>query len=112
MGVHRLIKEEEKRLLLFLFEQVGVSEKQYPLTGLVDEYEGGTMGSISFSLDGEATYAGDLIQVDYTDTDGTEIVITLTHDTENQLLDLDFWKVDFSALITYPQPENVIVKKY
>jgi hypothetical protein len=28
------------------------------------------------------------------------------------LLDLDFWKVDFSALITYPQPENVIVKKY
>jgi hypothetical protein len=29
-------------------------------------------------------------------------MITLTHDTEGQLLDLDFWKTDFSKLLKYP----------
>ncbi|WP_407654650.1 DUF6984 family protein [Arcicella aquatica] len=33
--------------------------------------------------------------------------MTLTKNKNNQLLDLDFWKVDFSGLITYPKPEEV-----
>lgn len=106
----RAIRENEKALILFMLDKIGANELQYPIGEQVDEYEGGKMGSISFSLDGAATYAGDLIQVDYTDSDGVEVVITLTHDTENQLLDLDFWKMDFSKLIDYPKPENVLVK--
>jgi hypothetical protein len=110
MGAHRLIKEEEKVLILFLIDKIGHSPKQYDLDVLVDEYEGGKMGSISFSLDEAATYAGDLIQVDYVDTDGVEVVITLTHDINNNLLDFDFWKMDFSKLITYPKPNQVTFK--
>ena len=106
----RAIRENEKALILFMLDKIGANELQYPIGEQVDEYEGGKMGSISFSLDGAATYAGDLIQVDYADSDGVEVVITLTHDTENQLLDLDFWKMDFSKLIEYPKPENVLVK--
>ena len=75
----------------------------------VVEYEGGKMGSISMG-DDPNLYDGDLIQVEYVDSDGTPVVITLTKDSNGKLLDLDFWKVDFSKLITYPQPHQVSVR--
>jgi hypothetical protein len=110
MGKHREIRTEEIVLLQFLLNKIGEKSKTFSIKEMVDEYEGGKMGSISFSLDGIATYASDLIQVDYVDADGTEVVITLTCDTENELLDLDFWKLDFSALISYPIPEKIKFK--
>ena len=75
----------------------------------MEEYEGGKMGSISLGGDVEG-YAGDLIQVEYTDIDGTDVVITLTKDHQNHLLDLDFWKVDFSKLLEYPTPDKVTIR--
>ena len=57
------------------------------------------MGSISLGIDNNPDdYDGDLIQVEYTDSDGIVVVITLTKNNKNQLLDLDFWKEDFSEL--------------
>lgn len=110
MGKHREIRAEERVLLQFLLAKLGEKSQAFTIKEMVDEYEGGKMGSISFSLDGVATYANDLIQVDYVDTDGVEVVITLTCDTEQQLLDLDFWKLDFSALLSYPIPEKIKYK--
>ena len=81
----------------------------HPISELVEEYEGGKMGSISLGGNPDA-YAGDLIRVEYIDTDETPVVITLTHDDQNQLLDLDFWKIDFSKLLTYPSPDKIIIK--
>lgn len=103
----RQIRENERILIAFLIYQLGSSEQEYPINNLVYEYEGGKMGSISLGED-EAVYEGDLIQVDYVDVDEVPVVITLTKDTNNQLLDLDFWKTDFSKLIQYPKPENLI----
>lgn len=68
------------------------------------------MGSIS--LGGNVNgYAGDLIQAEYVDIDDTPVVITLTQDTDGQLLDLDFWKVDFTKLLEYPTPDRLIFGK-
>lgn len=106
----RLIRENEKLLILFLLDKINSTDQKFEISEFVDEYEGGKMGSISFSLDGAATYEADLIQVDYLDSDGVEVVITLTRDTDFNLLDLDFWKLDFSKLITYPKPENLVFK--
>ncbi len=109
MNEKRPIRENEKALIDFLLKLANLNPADYPYDEYVDEYEGGKMGSISLGGDVEG-YAGDLIQVEYTDTDGTPVVITLTKDNEDRLLDLDFWKVDFSKLLEYPTPDKVTIR--
>ncbi|WP_337044137.1 DUF6984 family protein [Emticicia sp. 17c] len=109
MNEKRLIRDNEKELIRFLLIQLNLNPDDYPYSEYVEEYEGGKMGSISLGGDVSA-YAGDLIQVEYTDIDGTPVVITLTHDAHNRLLDLDFWKVDFSKLLEYPTPDKVSIR--
>lgn len=109
MNEKRPIREKEIELVNFLLAHLGLEPENYPVAKLVDEYEGGKMGSISLGGNPEA-YSGDLIQVEYVDSDETPVVITLTHDDQNQLLDLDFWKIDFSKLIVYPTPDKIIFK--
>jgi hypothetical protein len=101
MSQTRKIRENEKELIVFLLEKLNLNVADYPINEDVFEYEGGKMGSISLNNNPDA-YAGDLIQVEYIDADNTPVMITLTHDTEGQLLDLDFWKTDFSKLLKYP----------
>ncbi len=107
----RKIRQNEKDLVVFLLKKSDLNSEDYPIGEYVFEYEEGKMGSISFALpenDTAPVYEGDLIQVHYTDSDTIPVVITLTKDTKNQLLDLDFWKVDFSKLVEYPRPESIV----
>jgi hypothetical protein len=107
MAEKRKIRENEQNLILFLLKKLGLKLENYPINEEVEEYEDGKMGSISMGNPELSPYDGDLIQANYIDSDGINVVITLTKDTNNQLLDLDFWKVDFSKLITYPTPEKL-----
>ncbi|WP_232793582.1 hypothetical protein [Siphonobacter sp. SORGH_AS_0500] len=66
MSQLRPIRENERTLIHYLLEQLNMKREDYPFNELVDEYEGGKMGSISLGGDPNA-YDGDLIQVDYTD---------------------------------------------
>ncbi len=102
----RKIREEERLLLTFLLQHLHLKQEDYPFNEEVDPYEGDKMGSISLGGDVSA-YDGDLIQVRYIDIDQVPVVITLTKDTKGQLLDLDFWKEDFSKLLVYPSPEKL-----
>lgn len=106
----RPIRQNEIDLIHFLLLQLNLNPNDYPVSDEVDEYEGGKMGSISLGGNVDA-YDGDLIQAEYVDSDGTPVVITLTRDNQNHLLDLDFWKVDFSKLIDYPRPDQLIFTK-
>lgn len=103
----RKIRQNEIDLVHFLLGQLELSVEEHVLPEIVHEYEGGVMGSISFQLTENPQYAGDLIQVRYMDTDSIPVIITLTHDVEGKLLDLDFWKADFSKLLHYPTPEQI-----
>ena len=104
------IRGEELDVIHFLLEKLNVGPFDVRENEMVDEYEGGKMGSIS--LGGNVNgYAGDLIQAEYVDIDDTPVVITLTQDTDGQLLDLDFWKVDFTKLLEYPTPDRLIFGK-
>jgi hypothetical protein len=107
MGNIRPIRQNEIDLLHFLLEKLNLKPADFPINEQVDEYEGGKMGSISLggNVDG---YEGDLIQVEYIDIDDVPVVITLTKDSDNHLLDLDFWKTDFSKLLEYPTPDKLI----
>jgi glycyl-tRNA synthetase alpha subunit len=110
MNEKRPIRDNEKELIHYLLKHIDLDPKNYPIDELVDEYEGGKMGSISLGGDVDA-YDSDLIQVEYIDTDETAVVITLTKDVNDHLLDLDFWKIDFSRLIDYPTPDKIIFLK-
>lgn len=107
MNKTRKIRQEEINLLTFLLQQCNFTIHDYPIAEEVFEYEGGIMGSINFANSDPDSYDGDLIQAEYQDIDGIEVLITLTKDKHNRLLDLDFWKVDFSKLIRYPKPESL-----
>ncbi|WP_031526280.1 DUF6984 family protein [Dyadobacter crusticola] len=103
----RPIRQNEKDLIAFMLRYINLNPDDYPVNEKVDEYEGGVMGSISLGGNVDA-YAGDLIQAEYEDQDGTPVVITLTKDENNRLLDLDFWKTDFSKLLVYPTPDKLV----
>ena len=109
MNQTRKIRQNERDLIVFLLEKLNLNVADYPISEEVFEYEGGKMGSISLNNNPDS-YAGDLIQVEYIDTDNTPVMITLTHDTEGQLLDLDFWKTDFSKLLKYPTIQEIMMK--
>jgi hypothetical protein len=112
MNQTRKIRQNEQVLIEFMLGKVGLSIQDYPIAEDVFEYEGGKMGSISLGINNNPDdYNDDLIQVEYADTDGITVIITLTKNNKNQLLDLDFWKEDFSKLITYPTPDKVVVKE-
>ncbi|MFH1120782.1 MAG: hypothetical protein V1775_13245 [Bacteroidota bacterium] len=109
MDDNRNIRPQEKKLIHFLLSGCGLTEENYPVAGDVSEYEGGIMGSINLGGSDPGLYDGDLIQAEYIDIDGIEVIITLTKDKNNRLLDLDFWKVNFSKLIRYPTPGEVTI---
>lgn len=108
MTYRRPIRTEEKDLILHILGLLKFDTGKYPFNEMVEEYGDIPMGSIGLSTSNHAVYGGDLIQAEYIDSDNTPVVITLTHDTENRLLDLDFWKTDNTSLVTFPKPENII----
>ncbi|PWJ59455.1 hypothetical protein CLV98_102288 [Dyadobacter jejuensis] len=109
MNSPRNIKPEEIALLHLLLDKLAIGIENHPLPQQVDPYEGDKMGSIGLQL-APQEYAGDLIQVEYIDSDQTPVVITLTQDVHGQLLDLDFWKTDMSKLLQYPRPDQIIFR--
>lgn len=111
MTERRKIKDEEINIIVFLLERLGLKLMDYPISKLVDEYEGYIMGSIGLGNPEVSPYAGDLIQAKYIDSDGKEVAITLTMGENGQLLDLDFWKVDFSKLRVYPKPADLFFEE-
>lgn len=102
----RPIKSEEQILINYLLIKANLNPSDFIIPDEVDDYENAVMGSIGMGLPG-AQFAGDIIQVQYFDTDQVPVIISLTKDIEGNLLDLDFWKEDFSKLIKYPSPEEV-----
>ena len=73
----------------------------------VNPYNSNQPESINLSGTDAENYAGDIVAVEYKDSDNVRVIISLTHDHDGNLLDLDFWKEDFVNLIQYPTPEQV-----
>jgi hypothetical protein len=111
MNITRMLREDELKLIVYLLAECGYTINDYPIADQVYEYEGGVMGSIHLIGSDPDQYDSDMIQAGYTDADETEVIITLTKDKNNKLLDLDFWKMDFSKLIHYPAPENLTIQR-
>jgi hypothetical protein len=111
MSDRRKIKQVERELIVFLLKKLGLSETEYPINEFVEEYEGYVMKSIGLGNPDISPYSSDFIQAKYVDSDSKTVMITLTKDQAGQILDLDFWKEDFSSLVTYPKSEDLTFEK-
>lgn len=111
MNMRREVREEELVLAKHLITLSKGKVEDYDFPTMVDDYENAVMGSINFTPPEKAPYKEDIIQVLYKDKDDIPVVITLTTNVNNEILDMDFWKKDFSKLQLYPTPQNVVVFK-
>jgi hypothetical protein len=108
---NRPIRSKEAELIYFLLEQLPEVKTRYQVPTDVIDLDDGGMGSIRLNINPQARYGSDLIQVMFKDLDKVEVLITLTTDQNNQLFELEFWKVNFDKLIEYPISEKVEKEK-
>lgn len=91
-------------MVLYLLELAG-STLEIP--SMVIPMKDGEMGSISFDLQGNNARASQIAAGTFQDKDGVLVDFELTVDKEGNLFELDFWKVDFSKLITFPNLQDL-----
>ena len=109
----RYLRANEKALLRFLLvgNLVGLT-KDLDTVNVCDMADGG-MGSIKFFYDDKTkrVCSETIIDADYCDQDGVLVEIAINLDQEGRLFEVDFWKVDFSRLIKYPQPQEIKIRE-
>lgn len=102
----RHLTPDELPLIAFLFEQAGLS--QNPESLRVEPMDDGGMGSLAFSpispLRRFGRTASDCL---FIDKDGVSVSATLNLDQHGEPLELDMFKVDFSALVEWPSAESL-----
>ena len=75
---------------------------------VVDADDGG-MGGVRFETNNplRQVFGSELARLDYVDTDGVPVSITLNSDSNGDLFEIDFWKADFSPLAAYPTRDRL-----
>lgn len=109
---YRDLRTEEAELFSFLLKN-STREVNYaaPSKAKAIDCQDGGMGSISFYYPDFQKTAPLLVacEASYTDADGVLVSIALMVDKSGNPWEMDFWKVDFSPLITYPRAPDLIV---
>ena len=100
----RPIRQDERILIEYLLSQIDNGRK-YRIPNEVEDLDDGGMGSVQLTRNGQ--HDGDLVKVTFLDEDGQTVLIVLTRNQFDELYDLDIWKVDFSPLLRFPDPNQV-----
>jgi hypothetical protein len=105
-----LKKEEYDFILAFLKDTPDTSRLIDTLPDLmVEEMDDGGMGSLKLLCgnNNKRRMGKDIARIDLFDVDGIPLSITLNLDEQENLYELDIWKVDFSPLRRFPQYPKV-----
>jgi len=107
----RVLREEERELIRSLLSRVYKPEdlENALAKSRVTDMQDGGMGSLRFVGSEPRSFGKALAEAQYVDSDGVLISIALNADNKGQLFELDFWKVDFSPLIRYPKPSDLLL---
>jgi len=111
MSTTRPIQANEQELIAHLLKLGNAENLLDKIPADVSPYNLQQPESINLSGTDAEDYAGDIITVEYFDTDGIRVIISLTKDKEGNLLDMDFWKEDFVNLKEYPTPNEIEIVK-
>jgi hypothetical protein len=113
MALTRSMSEDESRRLAALLRlKPETAHFIAQLEGLaVQEMDDGGMGSLLLipkgmehanRMLGRQTVAGEFV-----DSDGVLVSVTINTDRDDKLYELDVWKVDFSPLLRWPEPNSI-----
>jgi|GEM_PF-569060 len=100
----RKISNSEKQFVLNLLKH---SNLKVEIPEMVIQMKDGKMGSISFDLAQNQTRNERIVAGNFMDDDGILIDFELTIDLQGKLFELDFWKVDFSQLFSFPKENEI-----
>ncbi|GFD83657.1 hypothetical protein KUL118_65190 [Tenacibaculum sp. KUL118] len=100
----RKIEDKEKELIISIIND----KKEVP--NLVKDLNDGEMGSISFDLKNESKRFESIFKAEYLDSDNVLVDIELSVDKRGRLYELDFFKINFGKLITYPTFDELKIK--
>lgn len=103
----RPIRNDELELTKHLLVE---SKFHCSIPDTVKDLEDGNMGSIRFASDPQKKFGRELITAKFTDTDNIPVIITINLDEQDQLFELDFWKVDFSSLKRFPTSNELVIQ--
>lgn len=109
----RPLRQDERDVVLAMAKHspsIALLSRTLHTIAVMDMIDGG-MGSIRFLHrdDRDRHFGFELAKATYSDEDGVLVSIALNLDQYGDLFELDFWKVDFSALIRYPRGDQLAV---
>jgi len=75
---------------------------------LVEPLADGGMGSLRIGgVSADRELGRKVAEVHFSDADGTAVIAALNVDVDDQLFEIDIWKVDFSSLQRWPSQHEV-----
>lgn len=108
----RPLNEAELKIIRFFLKAPKYQRLLEEISNAIvwDDADGG-MGSIQFSSrhPGSRILGESVASATFKDEDGVLVTIELNLDQNGDLMEMDFWKVDFSPLKKYPTPDDLIV---
>ncbi len=108
----RLLTDKEKEIITALIDGSD-PEWAFLKEGLssakVSEMDDGGMGSLLFEAnDTKDRKVWNVVgNAEFDDRDGTPVSLGLNIDQNEKLFELDVWKVDYSKLISFPDPDQL-----
>lgn len=102
----RQIKEEEKIFIQGLLSMAGVN---FTIPEMVIQLNDGGKGSLQFT-DKLISEFNEIIDATYIDSDNIPVLISLRA-SGNNLTEIDFWKIDYSELKSYPTLDKIQIIK-
>jgi hypothetical protein len=105
----RSLSAKERSVVTLLLTGTSYADRLLPSLPyqLVTEMADGDMGSLQFYAPGSAAdrhYGNSIAELQLKDEDEVPVVVTLIVDQQDQLYELDVWKVDFSPTVNLQIP--------
>jgi hypothetical protein len=114
MSSWRKLRKEEADLIAAIVRNTpkGKEIVQSLSERLVEDMPDGGMGSLRFKAgdDRERRFGRKIGEAEFTDEDGILVSAAVNLDSNDELFELDLWKVDFTSLKRYPDPKGIHLK--
>jgi len=100
----RSLKKEEIPLVTFMVQKAGLKIDIQNLK--LESMDDGGMGSLHFFTETEDPKFGKTVaEYEFKDEDGLPVFATLILDQNGRIYELDMWKVNYSPLQNWPNPQ-------
>jgi len=100
----RPLKKEEIPLVSYMVQKAGLNVDVQNLRA--ESMNDGGMGSLHFFTETEdPKFGGAVAEYGFKDEDDIPVYVTLMIDQNGKIFELDLWKVDFSPLQKWPNPQ-------